>query len=53
MQFESVLGAARCELNLSTLPSESHVKSTRVARRVGCSFKRCSGMIGKTCPTDQ
>ena len=37
----------------STFPSESHVKSTRVARRDGCSLRRCTGMIGNTCPMAQ
>jgi len=39
MQLECVFVPVG-EINRSTLPSESHVKSTSVARRPGCSFRR-------------
>ena len=45
----SVLRTSRRSMNWSILPSESQVMSPRTARRVGASFSRWIGMIGKSC----
>src|SRR2546430_11163240 len=42
---------SRRSMNLFTCPSESQVISTSVASRVGRSFRRLTGMIGKSCPS--